>query len=130
MIQSLSGFWFDPAIDSAFFAVVERLNNEDGELDQSIETRLKRSRIMRIREYALGNDEFTDGKFKPLLPGVEYCRRFRHYQSTEYLHIVSVVSRPKIKGADRQIQKFVSCGFGLARKFSNLVHLEAVNDWP
>ena len=24
---------------------------------------------MRIREYALGNGEFTDGKPKPLLPG-------------------------------------------------------------
>ena len=69
MIRSRPCFWFDPAIVSAFFAVVERLYNEDGDLDQSIETRLKRSRIMRIREYALGNDEFTDGKFKPLLPG-------------------------------------------------------------
>lgn len=71
MIQSLSGSWFDPAIVSAFFAVVERLNNEDGDLDQSIETRLKRSRIMRIREYALGNDEFEDGKFKPLVGGLK-----------------------------------------------------------
>ena len=46
MIQPLPGFWFDPAVVSAFFAVIERLNNEDGDLD-----------------------EFTDGKFKPLLPG-------------------------------------------------------------
>ncbi|MEO8384049.1 MAG: HD domain-containing phosphohydrolase [Betaproteobacteria bacterium] len=59
MIQSLSATWFDPAVVSAFFAVVERLNDEDGDLDQSIESRLKRSRIMRIREYALGIDDLT-----------------------------------------------------------------------
>ena len=59
MIQSLSGTWFDPAVVSAFFAVVERLNDEEGDLDHSIESRLKRSRIMRIREYALGIDDLA-----------------------------------------------------------------------
>ena len=59
MIQSLSGTWFDPAVVSAFFAVVERHNDEEGDLDHSIESRLKRSRIMRIREYALGIDDLA-----------------------------------------------------------------------
>ncbi len=63
-IQSLSGTWFDPAVVSAFFAVVERLNDEEGDLDQSIESRLKRSRIMRIREYALGMDDVASGSLR------------------------------------------------------------------
>ena len=64
MIQSLSGTWFDPAAVSAFFAVVERLNDEERDLDQSIESRLKRSRIMRIREYALGIDNLATANLK------------------------------------------------------------------
>jgi putative two-component system response regulator len=59
MIQTLSGAWFDSAVVSAFFAVVERLQAESGNLDVAIESRLKRSRIMRIRDYVLGNDDFS-----------------------------------------------------------------------
>lgn len=55
-IRSLSGEWFDPAVVSAFFSVVERMMADDTDLDRAIESKLKRSRIMRIRDYVIQND--------------------------------------------------------------------------
>lgn len=53
-IQRLSGLWFDPAVVRAFESVLARLLAEGGTSDEAIESRLRRSRIMRIREYVLG----------------------------------------------------------------------------
>jgi putative two-component system response regulator len=59
MMQTLSGSWFDPAVVAAFFSVVERLTAENAVLDEAIESRLKRSRIMRIRDYVMGSEPFS-----------------------------------------------------------------------
>jgi putative two-component system response regulator len=54
-IWRLSGSWFDPKIVMAFDTVLHRLQAEGGSLDTAIEGRLKRSRVMRIREYVMGS---------------------------------------------------------------------------
>jgi putative two-component system response regulator len=56
-IRENSGSWFDSSIVEAFFRVVERLQLEDDNLDHAIESKLKRSRIMRIREYVIQNND-------------------------------------------------------------------------
>ena len=54
-IRVLSGTWFDPAVVAAFFSLVERLTADDADVDRAIEAKLKRSRIMRLRDYVLDN---------------------------------------------------------------------------
>ncbi len=62
MIQSLSGSAFDPAVVSAFLSVAERLCVDGGSLDQAIESRLKRTRIMRIRDFVMSEREQGEGE--------------------------------------------------------------------
>ena len=56
-IRLHSGTWFDENVVEAFFRVVERLQAQDADLDRAIESRLKRSRIMRIREFVIQNND-------------------------------------------------------------------------
>jgi len=57
MIESLSGSAFDPAIVSAFLSVAQALSVNGKSLDDAIESRLKRSRIMRIRDFVMSDAE-------------------------------------------------------------------------
>ncbi len=57
MVKSLSGTAFDPAVVTAFLSVAESLRALGQTLDAAIEGRLKRSRIMRIREFVMADAE-------------------------------------------------------------------------
>jgi putative two-component system response regulator len=58
-IWRLSGSWFDAKVVMAFDTVLHRLRQEDTNLDRALESRLKRSRIMKIRDYVMGADTFN-----------------------------------------------------------------------
>jgi putative two-component system response regulator len=58
-IWRLSGSWFDAKVVMAFDTVLHRLRQEDNNLDRALESRLKRSRIMKIRDYVMGADGFN-----------------------------------------------------------------------
>lgn len=56
-IWRLSGIWFDPAVVQAFDRVLAGLRQEGASTDVVIESRLRRSRVMRIREYVMAQPE-------------------------------------------------------------------------
>ncbi len=71
MIQSLSGCAFDPAVVSAFLSVAERLSIDGSGLDEAIESRLKRTRIMRIRDFVMS--DMNEKEFAENEPAREFA---------------------------------------------------------
>lgn len=64
-IWRLSGSWFDPKLVMAFDTVLHRMRAEGGSLDAALESRLKRSRVMRIRDYVIGSGSGSASSFNP-----------------------------------------------------------------
>lgn len=58
-IWRLSDSWFDPKVVAAFDRVFVALRQTGSDIDAQIEGRLKRSRVMRIREYVVANPGFN-----------------------------------------------------------------------
>ncbi|MDX2219146.1 MAG: HD domain-containing protein [Burkholderiales bacterium] len=58
-IWRLSDSWFDPRIVAAFDRVLAALRQTGADVDDQIEGRLKRSRVMRIREYVVAKTTFN-----------------------------------------------------------------------